>query len=39
METSYPDVGKDIALRRQISDETRPRLEDAIKAFNATWSG
>ncbi len=38
METSYPEVGQDIATRKQISDETRPRLEDALKAFNAGWT-
>jgi F-type H+/Na+-transporting ATPase subunit alpha len=38
METSYPAVGKDIAARRQITDDTRPQLQEALKAFNTTWN-
>ncbi|MBI3362493.1 MAG: F0F1 ATP synthase subunit alpha [Chloroflexi bacterium] len=39
MEVSYPEAGKDIAEKKQITDDTRQRLEDALKAFNAGWTG
>jgi len=39
METSYPDIGKDIAAKKVIAEETEARLKEAIKAFNAGWQG
>jgi F-type H+-transporting ATPase subunit alpha len=39
VDASYPEIGRDIANRREITSETRPRLEEAIKAFNASWTG
>ena len=38
VETSYPSIGKDIAAQMRITDETRAQLEEALKAFNATWN-
>lgn len=37
IETSYPEIGKDIAARRQITDETAEVLRKAIESFNAAW--
>ncbi len=37
METSYPEIGKDIAARRQITDETAEALRKAIESFNTAW--
>ncbi|MDX1437979.1 MAG: F0F1 ATP synthase subunit alpha [Anaerolineales bacterium] len=38
LDTSYPDIGKDIAEKLQITSETEEKLRSAIEAFNATWS-
>jgi len=37
METSNPEIGKDIAEKKRISDETMPKLREALDAFNSTW--
>ena len=37
METSYPEVGRDILARKQITPENDAKLREAIKAFNLTW--
>ncbi|MCA1954141.1 MAG: F0F1 ATP synthase subunit alpha [Anaerolinea sp.] len=37
MEVSYPEVGRDIATRKQITPETEEKLKTAIEAFNSTW--
>ena len=37
METSYPEIGRDILEKKQITQETEASLRDAIKAFNLTW--
>jgi F-type H+-transporting ATPase subunit alpha len=37
METSYPEIGKDIAEKKVISDELRPKLANALEAFSNTW--
>jgi F-type H+-transporting ATPase subunit alpha len=39
METSYPEIGRDIAERRQITPETDAKLRKALDSFSATWSG
>jgi F-type H+-transporting ATPase subunit alpha len=39
METSYPDVGKDIAEKKIIAPEAEAQLKEALKAFNSTWQG
>lgn len=38
METSYPDVGKDIAENKRITDENEARLRSALEAFTGGWS-
>jgi F-type H+-transporting ATPase subunit alpha len=38
METSHPEIGKDIAETLRITEETESSLREAIDAFNSTWS-
>jgi len=38
METSYPEISKDIAERKQISKEIEPQLRQALQNFDATFS-
>jgi F-type H+-transporting ATPase subunit alpha len=38
METSQPELVKTIADEKLLSDETKQKLDEAIKAFNSTWS-
>jgi F-type H+-transporting ATPase subunit alpha len=35
--TSHPEIGKDIAEQKRITDETRERLIQALEAFKSTW--
>ena len=35
--SGYPEIGKDIAERKQISKENEQRLRQAIEAFNLSW--
>ncbi|MGB9585891.1 MAG: F0F1 ATP synthase subunit alpha [Anaerolineales bacterium] len=37
MDSSYPEIGKEIAEKKIISDETRQKLIAALENFNATW--
>ena len=37
METSHPKIGKDIAEKKRLTDETMETLRKAIETFNATW--
>jgi F-type H+-transporting ATPase subunit alpha len=37
MEASYPDVGRDIAEKKRITDENMEKLRAALDAFNSTW--
>jgi F-type H+-transporting ATPase subunit alpha len=37
METSHPDIGKDIADRRLITDETETKLRKSLETFMTTW--
>ena len=37
MDSSYPEIGKDIAEKKMISDETRQKLIEALTAFKSTW--
>ncbi len=39
METSYPEIGRDIAEKKIIAEDNEPKLQDAIKAFSAGWQG
>ncbi len=37
MESSHPDIGKDIAEKKMVTKETENRLGEAIRAFNTSW--
>jgi F-type H+/Na+-transporting ATPase subunit alpha len=37
MEASYPEIGREILAKRQISPELDGKLREALKAFNLTW--
>ncbi len=37
LETSYPEIGKDIAENKRITDENMEKLRSALDAFNSTW--
>ncbi|MFZ5879298.1 MAG: F0F1 ATP synthase subunit alpha [Chloroflexota bacterium] len=37
MESSYPEIGKDITERKMITDDTRAALTKALDAFRAGW--
>jgi F-type H+-transporting ATPase subunit alpha len=37
METSYPEIGRDILEKKQVTPETDAKLRAALKAFNLTW--
>ncbi|MFN8411294.1 MAG: F0F1 ATP synthase subunit alpha [Anaerolineales bacterium] len=37
METSFPEVGKDIVAKRAITDDNRAALTKALEAFRAGW--
>ncbi len=39
METSYPEIGKDIVAKKTISDENRAALTKALDGFRAGWAG
>jgi len=37
METSYPEIGKDILEKKRITDETEEKLKKALEGFRAGW--
>lgn len=39
MESSYPDIGKDIAEKKVITDSNRANLTKALDAFLHSWQG
>jgi F-type H+-transporting ATPase subunit alpha len=39
METSHPEIVRDISEKKLISPETEENLKEAVKAFNAGWQG
>ncbi len=38
METAHPEIGRDIAEKKRISDENMAALRSALEEFTATWS-
>jgi len=38
LENTYPELRKDIANRRLISEETEKKLREVIPVFNSTWN-
>jgi F-type H+-transporting ATPase subunit alpha len=37
MEASYPEIGRDIAEKKMITDSTRPNMAKALDAFRHSW--
>ena len=37
METSHPEIGKEITEEKRISDETEAKLRQALETFKNTW--
>ena len=37
METTHPEIGKDISEQKRISEETEAALRSALDAFTSTW--
>ena len=37
METSHPEIGRDIAAKKRITDETQEQLRTALAEFIRTW--
>jgi len=37
MEASHPDILKDIAQRKQITEKTEEKLRGALETFNSSW--
>jgi len=37
LEASYPELGKDIAVKNRMSDETMAKLRSALDSFTSTW--
>lgn len=37
METAHPEIGRDIAEKKRITEETEARLRQAIESFMSTW--
>ena len=37
LDTSHSELGKDIAEKKRVTDETQAALNEAIKTFNSTW--
>ena len=38
MDRSHPEVGKDIAHNKRITEETEKKLRSALDSFKSTWS-
>jgi F-type H+-transporting ATPase subunit alpha len=39
METSHPEIGKDILSKKAITDENRAAMMKALEGFRAGWAG
>ncbi len=37
MDSSYPEIGKDIAEKKRLTDQTQAQLRAALEAFTSTW--
>jgi F-type H+-transporting ATPase subunit alpha len=38
IEMTYPEIGREIADKKQITPEAESKLREALKTFNATWT-
>jgi F-type H+-transporting ATPase subunit alpha len=39
METSHPEIGREIAEKKTISETAENQMKEAIRAFNSGWQG
>ena len=39
LDTSYPEIGKNILDKRQIIPDTDKKLREALTTFKASWQG
>jgi F-type H+-transporting ATPase subunit alpha len=39
METTHPEIGRDITEKKTIAAETEAKLKDAVQQFNSGWQG
>jgi F-type H+-transporting ATPase subunit alpha len=37
MRDTYPNIGRDVEEKKQLDDDLRGQLDEALKAYNATW--
>jgi F-type H+/Na+-transporting ATPase subunit alpha len=37
MDVSHPEIGRNIAESKRITEENEKKLREALSAFNATW--
>jgi F-type H+-transporting ATPase subunit alpha len=37
LETSHPDIGRDIAEKKLITEQTQGKLRAALEVFTKTW--
>ena len=37
MENTYPEIRKDIATKKRISEDTEKKLREVIPVYNSTW--
>jgi F-type H+-transporting ATPase subunit alpha len=37
MESSHPEVGRDIAEKKRITEENEDDLRKSLETFNSTW--
>jgi plasmid maintenance system antidote protein VapI len=38
MDSSYPEITKDISDKKQITPETIDKLQKALQTFNSSWA-
>jgi F-type H+-transporting ATPase subunit alpha len=39
VETSYPEIGRDIVARKMITEDNRAALNKALESFKVSWQG
>lgn len=37
LEANHPEIGKDIAAKKRLNEETEKKLVEALKSFNLSW--
>ena len=39
IDSTYPEIGREIAEKKKLTSEIEEKLKDAIKLFNSGWAG